>query len=184
MFFNGQELTVNNEFKPQTTSFNRRVGAQPRPSMEFWRNSDKQMSPVTEIFGCQSFVTHFTFGGCINKLNYKLAFSSYRLLRPDQNRTVMLYSSGTVATNLNFPSFQKPSSGVMIKVNSHNTFGSLKNTLQVLGIFCSISWTSFTNNLSRIDMRLVFSLAVEPETSFFSFLVNVIIFLAAIGFVY
>lgn len=92
-----------------------------------------------------------------------------------QNHTVILYSSGTVATNLNLPSFQKPSSGVMINVNSHNTFGSLKNTLQVLGMFCSISWTSFTSNLSRIEMRLVFSLAVDPEASFFSFLVSVII---------
>lgn len=61
------EPTVNNEFKPHTTSFKRRVGAQPSPSMEFWRNSDRQMSPVTEMFGCHSFVAHFTFGGYKNK---------------------------------------------------------------------------------------------------------------------
>lgn len=58
--------TVNNEFKPQITSLSLRVGAQPRPSIEFCRNNDRQISPSTEIFGCHSFVRHFTFGGCNN----------------------------------------------------------------------------------------------------------------------
>lgn len=57
-------LTVKSEFSPQMTSLSVRVGTQPRPSIEFCRNNDRQMSPVTDIFGCHSLVTHFTLGGC------------------------------------------------------------------------------------------------------------------------
>lgn len=62
-------LTVNSEFSPQITSLSVRVGAQPRPSIEFCRNRDRQISPFTEMFGCQSVVKHFTFGGCKSKMN-------------------------------------------------------------------------------------------------------------------
>lgn len=45
------------------TSLSVRVGAHPKPSIEFCRRSDKQMSPVVDIFGCHNVVEHFTFGG-------------------------------------------------------------------------------------------------------------------------
>lgn len=80
----GPEHTVNNEFKPHITSFRRRVGAQPRPSIEFWRKSDKQMSPVTEIFGCHSFVAHLTFGG------YKITKKNF-VSQPIESRSTASY---------------------------------------------------------------------------------------------
>lgn len=46
------------------TSLRRLVGAQPRPSIEFLRNSDRQMSPSSLMLGCHSLVWHFTTGGC------------------------------------------------------------------------------------------------------------------------
>lgn len=88
--------------------------------------------------------------------------------------TVMLYSSGTQIVNLNFPSFQKPSSGVIVILNSHNTFGSLKYTLHVLGRFCSISCASFTSKRSRMDALFAHSLRTA-DGSFFNFRVRVII---------
>lgn len=91
--------------------------------------------------------------------------------------TVILYSSGTYSVNLNFPSLQKPSSGVIVNVNSDNTFGSLKYTLHVLGKFCSISCASFTSRRSRIDALLAHSFCMA-DGSFFNFRVRVIIFFA------
>lgn len=54
---------MKSEFRPQTTSFKRRVGAHPDPSMEFCRSNDKHISPVIEILGCHNMVLHFTMGG-------------------------------------------------------------------------------------------------------------------------
>lgn len=48
---------------PQTMSFSLRVGAQPKPSIEFCRSNDKHTSPASDIFGCHSFVVHLTLGG-------------------------------------------------------------------------------------------------------------------------
>lgn len=56
-------LTLKSEFIPQTRSFSLRVGAQPKPSIEFCRNSERHTSPSSDIFGCHSFVVHLTFGG-------------------------------------------------------------------------------------------------------------------------
>lgn len=66
------ELTVNKELRPQITSFNRLVGAQPRPSMEFCRSKLRQMSPSSLMFGCHSLVKHFTLGGWNTRQKYKL----------------------------------------------------------------------------------------------------------------
>lgn len=66
-------LTVYNEFRPQITSFSVLIGVHPKPSIALCRSSDKQISPFTEMFGCQSIVWHFTFGGCNTcKLCYNL----------------------------------------------------------------------------------------------------------------
>ena len=56
-------LTENKLLRPHTTSFNLLVGAHPSPSIEFWRNIDKQISPSSLILGCQSLVKHLTVGG-------------------------------------------------------------------------------------------------------------------------
>lgn len=171
-------LTVNNELRPQITSFKVRVGAHPKPSMEFCRNNDKQISPVTDMFGCHSFVRHFTFGGYKKKIE-----TNNQLVRFDwiwcDTHTVILYSSGTLMLNLNLPSFQKPSSGVMVNENSLSTLGSAKLVAQVLGRFCSISWTSLTSKRSLTEIRFVFSLDC-PAASFFNLRVNVIILLILI----
>lgn len=169
-------LTVKSELSPQITSLRRRVGAQPRPSIEFCRNRERHMSPVTDIFGCHSLVAHFTFGGCTLERNTN--YNCKLIISRGQQLTVILYSSGTTATNLNFPSFQKPSSGVIINVNSLRTSASAKNTLHVLGRFCSISCTSLTRRRSRIETRFCPSPLADIETldaSFLSFLVRVII---------
>ncbi len=56
-------LTVKREFRPHTTSFNFLVGAHPSPSIEFCLKRLRQISPSSLMFGCQSFVRHFTIGG-------------------------------------------------------------------------------------------------------------------------
>lgn len=66
-------LTLKSEFIPQTRSFSRRVGAQPKPSMEFCRSNDRHTSPSSDIFGCHSFVVHFTLGGWKRECSINLA---------------------------------------------------------------------------------------------------------------
>jgi hypothetical protein len=59
-----KQLTVKREFRPHTTSFNFLVGAHPSPSIEFCLKRLRQISPSSLMLGCQSFVRHFTMGGC------------------------------------------------------------------------------------------------------------------------
>ena len=74
---------MSNELRPQVTSFSRRMGDQPMPSMAFslkrkanfkpnktylnveflYLNIERQTSPFSLMFGCQSFVRHLTEGG-------------------------------------------------------------------------------------------------------------------------
>ena len=64
-----KRLTVNNEFKPQTTSFSLRVGAQPNPSKELCLSRLKQTAPFSLILGCHNLVSQCTSGGCKQKIN-------------------------------------------------------------------------------------------------------------------
>lgn len=62
----------------------------PNPSKEFSRSKLKQILPSSVIFGCHTFVKHFTIGGTLLRNIYRLD-------------TSYLYSGGTLIENLNDP---------------------------------------------------------------------------------